>query len=130
MRLAAAAATVPAADKLLGTIAHASPSNPLITGRLATYSGFQVTAPVGSIQVWLSERLPRGWLPCDHRWVNPAVWPELAELLAEDYGGHVPDMRARLPAAYALHPLANVPGERVAELPPLSDVTYIIKAVS
>jgi len=64
----------------------------------------QVTCPVGSVQMWLTNSAPTGWLLCDGSAVSRATYSELFALVSTTFGAgdgsttfNLPDMRQRIP---------------------------------
>jgi hypothetical protein len=49
--------------------------------------------PVGTIQPYMGNYPPIGWLPCDGRVISPNAHPELHAIVSQNFGSRLPDMR-------------------------------------
>jgi len=67
------------------------------------YAAESLSTPPGTIVAFAGSVAPDGWLLCDEKLHDVAVYPQLAAVLADTYGGDglttfgVPDLRGRMP---------------------------------
>ena len=69
--------------------------------------------PAGTVMLWPSSTIPKGWLLCDGTAYDIAAYPALYAVIGNNYGSAsptflVPDMRTRIP--YATGSIASTGG--------------------